>query len=275
MAIKTNVKASDRLKWQKQIRLLSGGYTNPKVFPDGMVSIRPWDMLMDEWALKHQNMEQTAFMIEAVRRLIDVPPDFDLKTMLYGDMSTIILVGRGLRMNSIYPLAPVCPQCKRKHDEINIRVPEDLRRIGEKPPGYPGYDDIVLPESRDPVQIRPLTVGDVLAIEGRDKNAKMAISTDTAMCIWGILSIGGHEYKPSSIDEVNAWFKSLGPTDSTALFVAMDDLDPHLSSNMDFVCDGCSYEYSVALTFDNNFFRRRVRELSSHALVPTIQSPSQ
>lgn len=273
--IKSNVKKSDRTKWQKQIRLLSGGYTNPAVFPEGKATIKPWDNTVDEWALKNQSLDQTSLMVEATKRVLDVPADFDVTTMLYGDVSTILLVSRGLRVNCDYPIVPTCPECKHKHSTEHVRIPEDLRRIGEKPDGYPGYDDIVLPESKDQVQLRPLSVKDILTIEARDKAAQSVISTEVANTIWGVISVGGHENKPSSIDETHAWFRSLGPVDSMALVVARDDLDPHLSPSVDFQCDQCGADFSVTLTFNNNFFRRRVRELTTSALVQDLQPTSQ
>ena len=38
-----------RVQFQKRVKLLSGGYTKPDSFPDGEVTVYPWDASTDDW----------------------------------------------------------------------------------------------------------------------------------------------------------------------------------------------------------------------------------
>ena len=51
MAIKTNLKslAPRRQVYKREITLLSHGYNNQKAWPDGKLTVYPWDNTIDQW----------------------------------------------------------------------------------------------------------------------------------------------------------------------------------------------------------------------------------
>ena len=51
MGIQTNLKSLTprREAYKREITLVSGGYYAPKSFPDGKVTVYPWDATVDSW----------------------------------------------------------------------------------------------------------------------------------------------------------------------------------------------------------------------------------
>jgi hypothetical protein len=132
-----------------------------------------------------------------------------------------------------------------------------LGRIGEKAEGYPGFDEIVMPDCQDVVRIRPLTVRDERKIGERD-DASKALMTDHVMHILApIVEINGG--KPDNWEQVLQWFNALSPMDAPFLEAQENLLYPHLETDLPHRCDRCQNEFTHSLDLSKDFFRRRLK----------------
>jgi len=266
MAIKSNLKnmAPSREKFKSVITLLSHGYSCPEAFPDGKITVYPWDASIDDWVF---TMARTApkngFMFEIMSRLCDLngcPPE----KFVLGDVNTVILVARSIRFNNVLAVTAVCPSCNTVQKMVKIRLPDELERIGEKTASYPGYDEITLPESQDVVRIRPLLIGDERFLDGRSEGDKNLLSDKLARILMPVVSVGGGQ--PDSLIELHVWHAALHPADQAFLENSEDALYPHLNSNVAMKCDSCHKMFEHTLELEDKEFLHRV-------VVPGTKAP--
>lgn len=269
MAIKTNIKdfRPTREKFSKSIRLLSGCFTTRKFFPQGEVTIYPWDSTMDEWVVQNKTTDSHDFLIQAVKRVTALGT-CPIGQMVFGDLHTILLVSMAMRNKSVYVHNPKCASCGFVHPEDIIQVPEGLTMVGKKEMDFSGVDEFTLDDCGDVVAIRPLTVADILKIDQRNEIEKATLSDARAQLIWGVVSIGGGA--PETLDEVNTWYLALSPSDQSLFDLNRQELEPHLSEEVKYKCDKCHAEFSVTLQLDTNFFRRRVRKGPSRSVAQSV-----
>src|ERR1044071_3985975 len=165
--IKSNI--TGQRQFSQRIKLISGGYVDRVAFPDGMVTILPWDALIDEWVLKNNSTNEILFSLELFPKLCELhgcPAD----KMVMGDVNTIILVSRAIRYSNVIEYVPVCTECRRENKPEKVTIPQNLRRVAEKPVDYVGYDEITLPDSKDVVRISPIRVSQVKHVLARESN---------------------------------------------------------------------------------------------------------
>jgi hypothetical protein len=257
MAIKSNIDStrSSREQYKREVTLLSHGYTNQEAFPDGLITVYPWDSHIDEWVRKNARSKESSSMF--MLRLVEQLADFNgcsLDDFVVGDVSTVILIARAIRQNNVVAYIPRCPFCSSDNDEEVIKVPDDLEKMGEKSKDYPGFDEITLPVSKDVLNIRPLVVGDVRRLDGRNSMQKKQVADELASTLASIIDIGGG--KPDSLDELLVWHKALHPQDQTYLDKAVEALSPHLSTDIKHTCDTCGRDFTKTLPLrDKEFFR--------------------
>lgn len=253
MPIKTKlaIDIPAREKFKQRIRLLSGGFVNPKAFPNGEITIYPWDIQVDDWMLT-QGKNQGSNMFDIVPNLCDLN-GADVNELFVGDASTILLVSRSLRHGNTIEFSPVCSFCNRTNKPESLKIPDQLRKLAEKPPGWGGTDKVTLPDSGDEVEIRPLRVGDEKAIDALKFDEAKELPSMTAHIIWGIVSIGGG--KPDTRGELLHWFRALSPKDQDYLGSKVDELHPRLDNDVDYRCDFCGKIFTYTIEFNRNFFR--------------------
>lgn len=257
MPIKTNVDVTqpsrDRLK--RVETLLSHGYYAKQAFPDGKITIYPWDNTIDEWVRRNARRipSPKKFMFEVAKKLADFN-GCPLEDVLIGDIGTILLLARAVRHDSIIVYKPVCPHCKTENAEETVRVPDQLGRIGEKPADYVGFDLITLPKSNDIVSIRPLRVADETVLEDLSDDIKRSATEELCRILAHVVEIGGGQAQ--NFSELLGWYNALHPQDQAFLANAVEHVAPHLDAEMKHECDKCGRQFSQALPLeDKEFFR--------------------
>lgn len=254
MAFQSKLKslAPRRAQFQTKIKLLSGGYVKADSFPNGEITVFPWDTNIDDWlAARLKKGNQAMVLYDLCAQLCDLN-GCPLDNFVIGDVNTVLLVARSLRYNSVVEYTARCPSCN--NEEIaTIRVPDELGRVGEKGPDYPGFDELVLPDCQDVVHVRPMTVRDERNISERDETSK-ALMTDHVMHILTpIVAINAG--KPDAWEQILQWFNAISPRDAAYLESQENRLYPHLDTEIPHRCDKCSTEFKHALDFSQEFFR--------------------
>lgn len=257
MPIKSNVdtSVSSRERYKQEVTLLSHGYANKSAFPDGKITVYPWDSSIDEWvrANSRKKISDKMFTLELVKRLCNLN-GCKFEEFVVGDASTVILMARSIRHDNHVTYSPTCPWCKSANAEENIAVPDDLERIGEKDANYGGFDVCTLPSSKDVVKLRPLIINDEILLDARSDEKKRLLSDELAHILCGIIDVGGGQ--PSSLDELLAWHAALHPQDQTFLAGFVQQVSPHLSADLEHVCDSCERKFTFTLPLeDRDFFR--------------------
>lgn len=254
MPIKTNLVelAPARERFKKTVTLLSSGYYAKSAFPNGDITVYPWDNLIDDWMMENaRKYPGTEMMWQLAARLADLK-GVALDDMLSGDIGTILLVARSLRHRNRLKYTPVCSNCGSTNKEESIEVPGELEKLGEKPADYSGSTVIVLPEVKDEVAIRPLTVRDERAIAKFD-DPTLRISKRTLRICTHIVNVGGGT---GPLKELVQYYEALAPLDQTFLEEEADKINPQLSPIVKHQCDACSRNFTMVLPIDQpEFFR--------------------
>lgn len=257
-----------RTQFQTKIKMLSGGYAKPDAFPNGEITIYPWDTNIDDWlADRLKKGEQSMVLYDLCAKLCDLGT-CPLDNFVIGDVNTVLLVARSLRYASRVEYEARCPACNNRELE-SIRVPDELGRIGEKTQDYPGFDEITLPDCQDVIRVRPLTVHDERVINQRDDVSK-ALMTDHIMHILiPIVSI--NDGKPDSWEQALQWFNAISPQDAAYLEAQENQLYPHLDTDIPHRCDKCSTEFRHTLDFSQEFFRRGLKPGKGAAMANDVR----
>ena len=257
MALRTNLKdmTSSRLKLRRQITLLSHGYSAPTAFPDGRITVYPWDTDVDAWATERATRGNQGYMWDLLKQLCDLN-GCPLDKFVVGDVSTVLLVARALAHNNMVAFQATCPECAFKHAG-QIKVPDQLERLGEKSTGYPGFDTITLEECGDVVKIRPLLIGDMNTIDGRPESLRQKVADRLCRILVPVVDV--NDSTPDTFDELVTWWNALSPADKRSLTEREDELYPHLGTDLQWKCDRCAAEFQFPLVFNEKFFRRDVR----------------
>lgn len=254
MAIVTNLKSLTprREAFKREVTLVSNGFYNPKAFPGGKVTVYPWDSAINDWFQTRLRQPKREYALwEAIEKVADLN-GAKYREMPVGDIMTILMVSWAIRSACIIEYTAICPNCQHAtKDKINI--PTELVKVGEKAPGYPGYDEVTLPDSKDVVRLRVLTVNDEMIIAERSEEEKKAMSDSEAQVLVPIVSVGGGT--PDSKDELAVWFRALSPKDASFLTRQRAALAPQLDPDIAILCDGCQQEFKHTLDLQRDFFR--------------------
>ena len=258
MSFQSNLKSlvPRKTQFQTKVRLLSGGYVKPDAFPNGEITVFPWDTNVDDWlAERLKKGDQNMVLYDLCAQLCNLN-GCPLDSFVIGDVNTVLLVARSLRYNSVVEYEARCPSCGFKAVE-SIKVPDELGRVGEKAADYAGYDEIVLPDCRDVVHVRPLTVRDERMINERDESSKALMTAHVMHILTPILRI--NDGKPDAWEEVLRWFNAVSPRDAAFLEKRENQLYPHLDTDIPHICDKCQTEFTHSLDFSKEFFRSSLK----------------
>jgi hypothetical protein len=256
--IKTNLQdmMPAREKYSRTITLLSKGFSNPKAWPGGQITIFPWDSEIDRWLARKGNTDGSEYRIlwTLAEKLISLN-GASIDDFVVGELQMVLMLARAIRHNNTVMYTAACPQCGAK-EKAHVQVPDDLRRQGEKAADYPGFDIITMPQCKDIVKIRPLLVRDVKKIEHseRQKLLPASIGTETAQLLAHILEVGVGG-RVETLEEVLTWYRALHPQDSAFLEEQIDERTPQMDSRVKHRCDRCGTEYQWSLATDVQFFR--------------------
>ena len=252
-----------RTQFQKKITLLSGGFTKPDSFPNGEITVYPWDASIDDWlAERARKGDQSNLLYQLCAQVCDLN-GCPIDNFVVGDINTVLLVSRSIRYNSVIEYDSECPGCGFVTQE-RIVVPDELRRVGEKGSDYAGWDEVALPDCGDVVRVRPLLVRDEKHISARDDTDKKLISDHVIHIITPIVSI--NDGSPDSKEEVMRWFNAISPRDATVLEAFENENYPHLDTSIPHQCDRCRKKYTHALDFSADFFRPSLKSGGGAAL---------
>jgi hypothetical protein len=256
MAIRTNLKSLTprRQAYKQEITLLSHGYSNPQAWPDGKLTVFPWDNSIDQWLIDNVRLlNRTELVYGLLQRCCDLNGG-KVDEFVVDEIVTVLLVSRALANDGILIYKSTCPFCGTKRDE-QIQVPNELEKVGEKSTDYPGYDEITLPVTRDVVKIYPLLVRDEKEILNRTTEQKHNIPDGEMRTVMRVISI--NESKPDNLEELITWYRALSPKDAQFLESEGKRITPHLNTNIEHVCEEptCGQKFMHFLAFDQEFFR--------------------
>lgn len=240
-----------REKFKQEITLLSHGYSNPTAFPNGKITVYPWDSGVDEWLMKRSKKgRRETILFDLVARIANLN-GAKVEDVVNGDVSTILMVSRAIAKENKIPYTATCPHCNATTSET-ISIPHELGKVGEKSETYPGFDSITLPVCQDEIKIRPLLVADELQLLEREAALKEAAPDRIAHILQGIVAI--NDTKPDSLQEFLTWWNSLHPKDQLFLEKTQNDNSPHLDTNIKHSCNACNKPFVYSLSIDDDFF---------------------
>ena len=255
--LKSNI--SDRRprseKYRRKIKLISGGYACPAAFPNGEITVLPWDSAIDHWLSETSDSAQGAARDRILYDLmakVCLLGECKLEEFVLGDVNSILLVARSIANMNKVEYVTTCPSCGEQ-DVDEISVPDELKPVGAKDANYKGVDVVILDDSKDAVAVRPLRIGDSLAIVGRAPEAKKRISDMLAITLAPIVSV--NDGQADRIEELVEWYNWLHPHDIKQLEDFCDANTPHLSQDVAQQCGKCHAIYPHRLVLDQNFFR--------------------
>jgi len=257
MPIKTNLKSMTprRQAFKKTITLPSHGFSNPQAWPDGQLSVYPWDSSVDDFLLDNnrKSAARQNILFELVAMLCDLNGG-KLDDFVADETNIVLLVSRALAQDSTIVYTSVCPYCNAKEQE-KVKVPDELEKVSEKLPGYTGVDLITLPDCKDVVKVRPLLIKDERIVLERPAADRAKISDNTLRNLLRIVTI--NDSTPDNVAELKTWYEALPPKDARHLEEQARELSPHLNTLIPHVCanPNCGREFKHNLTFDQDFFR--------------------
>jgi predicted RNA-binding Zn-ribbon protein involved in translation (DUF1610 family) len=281
MAIKSNISdfSPSREKYKRDIDIPSGLWYAKDKFPDGKLTVFPWDMDVNNRFMKILNRVKSSsirWQIEMMPLLADLK-GLEPKNFLANETALVMMISRALVGNGKIEVEMTCPECGHVN-KAKLDIPDNLERIGAKPAGYIGYDVIRLPSCGDYVAIRPQTLGDILACEERDtlgdslKGVQMPQPVlQKLYCVYGVGTSADDLGRPDNITEVLKWFNSLPPSDAECYSTSFEEVQPGVSSEVNWTCDSCGHEFTHRLELNRDFFRRRVTRPETRALDEVVQ----
>lgn len=258
MSIKTNIKdlRPAKEKYCREVELLSKGYFNRAAFPDGKITVLPWDSSVDDWIarrLQKGGNSGRSLLFQVLPKVCNLN-GCKVDDFIASEVMLILMVSRSILHRDAVTYEAVCPECDF-HSPTTVKIPDQLEKVAEKPGDYPGYDQLTLPECQDIVQVRPLTIKDELDVVSRPEDVRQRTLPDqSARVLTGIMTVGGG--KPENLMELVGWFNALPPGDSEFLAQEFDKIQPELSRTVKHKCDACEHEFSHILQLNEEFFRR-------------------
>lgn len=255
MGIKTNMKdlKPRRQVYKREITLLSHGFSAPEHFPQGKITVYPWDSEIDAFLVDRSRNPEGNVILDLLQKCCNMngcPVD----KFVFSEIHPILLLSRALQYGGTVSYESHCPHCHARSME-NINIPDDLRPAGLKAEDYPGSDTITLPVCKDEMKIRPLLVADHKKLEARLPEDRALISDRVMQICLGIVEVGGG--KPETLEEVAQWYAALDPVDCKFLEEQLTEQSPHLDTRIPHLCQTCSRKFYHILQFDQEFFRSR------------------
>lgn len=191
MPIKTNLKSLTprRQAFKKLVTLPSHGFSSPTAWPDGQITIYPWDSSIDDFLLDNsrKSASRHAVLFDLVAKLCDLN-GAKLDDFVADETNIVLLVSRALSQDSTIVYTSICPFCNAKEAE-HIKVPDELEKVSEKAKDYPGFDTLTLPDCKDVVKVRPLLIKDERIVLERSSPERAKLSDNTLRNLLRVVSI--------------------------------------------------------------------------------------
>jgi hypothetical protein len=110
-----------------------------------------------------------------------------------------------------------------------------------------------LPDSKDTVTVRPITVGDNMYIMDRTPEQREKMPDMLAVILLPIKTVGGGSV--DSTDEILEWYNALSPRDAEFLAKEQGRRHPQLDTTVQQKCEVCGHKYAYNLELNRDFFR--------------------
>lgn len=248
-----------REQFKKEIQLLSRGAGNRAAWPDGKLTVYPWDSTIDDFILNAARTGKGRSLLFDVMAQICNLNGATVDDFYSDELNTVLLTSRSLSTDGKIRYESTCsnPSCGAKADE-SIKVPEELEPIAAKASDWLGFDRITLPDCRDIVQIRPLQIRDEKILLDRKADQKAVISDTILRVLMHIQAVGttiDDLGKPETLEELLVWYNALSPKDCKFLDEQERVHSPHLNTAIPHKCSQCGKDFTHILTFDQDFFR--------------------
>jgi hypothetical protein len=256
MAIKTNMTNLQPRKqvYKREIQLLSRGFSAPQAWPNGKITVFPWDTSVDQFLVDQTKGGSGNLLFGLLEKVCNLN-GAHVDQFVASEIQSILLLSRAIQYDGCMDYDSHCPFCHTVARE-SIKIPDELAPIGEKPDRYPGYDDITLPHCKDVVRIRPLLVKDHKKMDELLRNdTANGLDKRQLQVLLAIVSI--NDGSPDNLDEVNIWYEALSPEDALFLQEKQVELSPHLENRIPHRCGECQRTFYHILTFEQEFFRSR------------------
>ena len=254
MPIRTNLKnlTPRREMYKREITLLSKGYINQTAWPGGKITVYPWDNEVDEWVVENvRRLSKEEFIFALLGKCCNLN-GAKVDDFVSDEINLVLLVARARLTADKIAYTSVCPFCGHKAQETAM-IPDELEPLGVKTVDYPGFDIIDLPEIKDKVKLRPLTVKDERIIVNRPEIERKEVTDATMRTLMRVVDINSTQ--PDKLEELVQWFRALPPCDAKFLEDQGRLLTPHLNTAIPHKCDECLKDFKHVLDFGNEFFR--------------------
>jgi hypothetical protein len=115
MPIKTNLKSMvpRRQAYKREITLMSHGFSNPTAWPDGKITVYPWDSDIDSWVgdPKRDAKQNLIYgLLEKVVELNGAKAD----DVVFGEVNALLLLSRAIQYSGNMAYESQCPYCQHK-----------------------------------------------------------------------------------------------------------------------------------------------------------------
>jgi hypothetical protein len=255
MPIKSNLKdlTPRRDKFSRKVRLLSGGYSCPQAFPNGEITVYPWDSDVDTWLtdLRKQTGQTDTVMFQILERVTNLN-GCPIKQFVSGDVLPVLMIARSIQNDCVVAYVARCGSCGSE-EEGKIIIPDELQALGTKTTDYSGREPFTLPVLKDVIELRPLLIGDEIDIGTRTAESKQMCPDSMARMLSMIVTVNGE--RPENMAELVQWYRAIPPKDVKFLEDSGDDITPHFDLEIPHKCERCGTVYTWPLDVGPEFFR--------------------
>ena len=186
------------------------------------------------------------------------PIGFNTDDLLVNDEYLILAIARALTYGEKYSFRCQCPSCGYSSVE-EIVIPDSLPvRVWDRE-SHPSCD-IILPVSKDTIELKWLTIKDDREIAKFVKRVESTNSANPVNVGWirrmayHVKSINGGE--PDQISDVEEYLKRLPGPDMVNFVDAIEEKGCGIKYEWWLSCDKCSFLYDRSVPITSDFFRR-------------------
>ena len=255
-----------REAYKRSIPLISGGYYAKAAFPDGLITVYPWDSRTDEWFLEklRKTSEERDYAILEVAEKVSALKGLKYGQLLESDAEEIVMVSRAMSTGLQVIFEAECPACNA-NNKNEIKIPDGLTKVSEKKPDFNGIETITLPENLDVIEFKHLNIADLIKVNQRSDDSKKEVPTKLALGATCLLSVNGNgtvddkgarDGAPTSLQDAIVYLEALSPVDIEYFYQQRVELYPHLDRKVVVECDKCGHRFDYVLRLTTDFFRR-------------------
>lgn len=272
------------LPWEN-VQLPSKGLFYDGMIPDGMIQIRPMDVIAEKFLATTRLVRSGQAIDKLFSHCIKFPNEgFDPLDLLSGDGTFLLFYLRGITYGNNYEFTVTCSDEDCNHTMVKDF---DLNQLADtiKGPDTEYTEEpftVPLPymskrfESDVSVQVRMVRRRDIINISSRPHNNTVVTSKRAKMNKF-------RKYDGSPLDNLNdlvernlervivsvmgntdrrkiaEFVKKLSSSDASEIREFLDRVSPGIDPTIYVKCDKCGNEMNIALPMSESFFRRTVR----------------